>query len=44
MLDSILVFDIVEDLECRVEVGYPLDETPSDGDHAHTWVEFNIKW
>lgn len=35
---------IVEDLECRVEVGYPLGgKTPSDEDHAHTWVEFHLK-
>ncbi|MCK5581496.1 MAG: ShlB/FhaC/HecB family hemolysin secretion/activation protein [Candidatus Omnitrophica bacterium] len=31
-------------LECRVEVGYPLGgNTPSDGDHAHVWVEFHWK-
>ena len=35
---------IAEDLECRVELGYPLGgKTPSDGDHAHTWVEFRWK-
>jgi len=35
---------IWEDFECRVEVGYPLGgRTPSDGDHAHTWVEARLK-
>jgi hemolysin activation/secretion protein len=35
---------IAEDLECRVELGYPLGgKTPSDGNHAHTWVEFRWK-
>jgi len=28
-----------KDLSVRVEIGWPLDETPSDGDHARTWIE-----
>ena len=31
-------------LSLRVEVGYPLGETPSDGDHAHPWVELVWKF
>ena len=32
-----------EDLDARLEIGYPLGgPTPSDGDHAHVWGEFNI--
>lgn len=35
---------VSEALECRVEVGYPLGgKSPSDGDTAHTWVEFHWK-
>jgi len=36
---------VAEELEIRVEIGYPLGgPTPSDGDHAHTWVEFHWKF
>ena len=28
-----------EDLSVRLEFGWPLDETPSDGDHLHSWVK-----
>ena len=35
---------IPDELECRIEVGYPLSgPTPSDDDHAHIWVEFRGK-
>ncbi|MFC1632478.1 ShlB/FhaC/HecB family hemolysin secretion/activation protein [Candidatus Omnitrophota bacterium] len=35
---------IPEELEIRVEVGYPLSgPTPSDSDHAHVWIEFRYK-
>jgi len=35
---------IAQDLECRLELGYPLGHpTPSDGDHVHPWVEFRWK-
>jgi hemolysin activation/secretion protein len=37
-------FTVADELECRVEVGYPLGgKDPSDGDQAHTWVEFHLK-
>lgn len=36
--------NVIDDLELRVEVGYPWDETPSDGDHAHAWIEFDLKF
>ncbi|MDP8216623.1 MAG: ShlB/FhaC/HecB family hemolysin secretion/activation protein [Candidatus Kaelpia imicola] len=28
-----------KNLFVRLEIGWPLDETPSDGDHARTWIE-----
>ncbi len=37
-------FNLRDDLACRVEIGYPLGKTPSDGDHAHPWVEFVWKF
>lgn len=33
-----------DDLAFRVELGYPTGDTPSDSDHAHTWVEFQCKF
>ena len=36
---------LAEDIELRVETGYPLGgPSPSDGDNSHTWVEFHIKF
>lgn len=33
-------FNFRDNIAARVEIGYPLGEkTPSDGDHAHPWVE-----
>ncbi len=38
-------FTMTEDFELRIETGYPLGgPTPSDGDHAHTWVEAHLKF
>lgn len=37
-------FTLKDNLTFRVEVGYPLGVTPSDGDHAHPWVEFTSKF
>ncbi|MFH1782123.1 MAG: POTRA domain-containing protein [Candidatus Omnitrophota bacterium] len=31
-----------KDLSVRLEFGWPLDETPSDGDHFRTWAE--VTW
>lgn len=36
--------NVGSDLTCRVEIGYPAGKTPSDGDHAHSWVEFTWKY
>ncbi|HNQ50161.1 MAG TPA: ShlB/FhaC/HecB family hemolysin secretion/activation protein [Candidatus Omnitrophota bacterium] len=37
--------NIKDNLTFRVEVGYPIgDEMPSDGDHAHPWVELTTKF
>ncbi|MCK5215159.1 MAG: ShlB/FhaC/HecB family hemolysin secretion/activation protein [Candidatus Omnitrophica bacterium] len=36
--------NINDRLNCRVEVGYPDGKLPSDGDHAHPWVEFMWKF
>ncbi len=36
-----LRLNVRDDLACRVEIGYPRGKTPSDGDHAHPWVEFS---
>jgi len=36
--------NVKDDLACRVEVGYPLGDTPSDSDHAHPWIEFIWKF
>jgi len=32
--------NVLDNLECRVEVGYPDGKTPSDEKISHTWVEF----
>ncbi len=33
-------FNFRDTIAARLEIGYPLgDKTPSDGDHAHPWVE-----
>ncbi|MFP4472386.1 MAG: ShlB/FhaC/HecB family hemolysin secretion/activation protein [Candidatus Omnitrophota bacterium] len=40
-----LRYNVTEDLDFRLEIGYPLSgPTPSDGDHMHPWVEFSYKW
>ena len=36
--------NVSDDLAVRVEVGYPLGKNPSDGDHAHPWIEFVLKF
>jgi hemolysin activation/secretion protein len=36
--------NISDRLNCRVEVGYPDGKLPSDGDHAHPWVEFEWRF
>ena len=37
-------FTLGDSMTLRVEVGYPLGAMPSDGDHAHPWVEFTSKF
>jgi len=38
-------FNLRDNITCRVEVGYPLGgKMPTDGDHAHPWVEFTAKF
>ncbi len=38
-------FNLRDNLSFRVELGYPLGKkTPSDGKHAHPWVEFTSKF
>jgi hemolysin activation/secretion protein len=32
-------FNLPQNLSVRLEVAWPLDNTPSDSDHAHTWVQ-----
>ena len=39
-----LRFNIKDNVSFRVEVGYPDGKTPSDGDHAHPWVELIVKY
>lgn len=34
-----LRFNLPENFSIRAEVAWPLDNTPSDSDHAHTWME-----
>ncbi|MDD4980571.1 MAG: POTRA domain-containing protein [Candidatus Omnitrophica bacterium] len=34
-----LRFNLPEDFSLRLDIAWPLDNTPSDGDHAHTWVQ-----
>ncbi|MDD5155514.1 MAG: ShlB/FhaC/HecB family hemolysin secretion/activation protein [Candidatus Omnitrophica bacterium] len=34
-----LRFTLPEDFSLRVDLGWPLDNTPSDSDHLHTWVQ-----
>ena len=34
-----LRFNLAEDFSLRIETGWPLDNSPSDSDHAHTWIE-----
>ncbi len=31
-------FNLPEDFSVRVDFAWPLDNTPSDGDHMHTWA------
>ncbi len=31
--------NILENLSARYEMGWPLDQTPSDGKHLHQWIE-----
>ena len=38
-------FNLRDNLSFRAEIGYPLGKkTPSDGDHAHTWIELTSKF
>ena len=34
-----LRFNLPEDFSLRLDLAWPLDNTPSDGDHLHTWVQ-----
>jgi len=34
-----LRFNLPEDFSIRVDFGWPLDNTPSDGDHMHPWMQ-----
>jgi len=34
-----LRFNLPEDFSLRLDIGWPLDNTPSDSDHAHTWLQ-----
>ena len=34
-----LRFKIAEDVSLRYDIAWPLDGTPSDGKHAHQWME-----
>ena len=36
--------NVSDNLTCRVEVGYPIGKMPSDGDRAHTWIDFSYKF
>ena len=31
-------FNLPEDFSVRIDLGWPLDRTPSDSDHLHTWA------
>ncbi|MCX5692198.1 MAG: BamA/TamA family outer membrane protein [Candidatus Omnitrophica bacterium] len=33
--------NLPEDFSARLDFGYPLDQTPSDGHHLHTWVKIS---
>lgn len=32
-------FNLPEDFSLRLDLGWPLDKTPSDSDHLHTWIQ-----
>lgn len=32
-------FNLPQDFSLRLDFAWPLDKTPSDGDHLHTWVQ-----
>ena len=32
-------FNLPEDFSLRIDLGWPLDKTPSDSDHLHTWIQ-----
>jgi len=34
-----LRFNLPEDFSLRLDFGWPLDNTPSDSDHVHTWLQ-----
>lgn len=36
-----LRFNLPEDFSLRLDFGWPLDNTPSDSDHLHTWVQIS---
>jgi len=36
--------NLSDDMALRVEIAYPTGPTPSDSDHAHSWVEFKWKF
>lgn len=37
-------FNVKDNLSFRVELGYPQGKTPSDGHHAHPWIELVLKY
>jgi len=38
-------FNLKDNISARIEIGYPIGhKTPSDGDHAHPWIEVRTKF
>ncbi|MDI6759101.1 MAG: POTRA domain-containing protein [Candidatus Omnitrophota bacterium] len=37
-------FNLTENFSLRLDFAWPLDNTPSDGDHLHTWTQASISF
>jgi len=35
-------FNLPEDFSVRLDLAWPLDKTPSDSDHLHTWIQVSL--
>lgn len=39
-----LRLNLTDSLSARIEVGYPLGRSPSDGDNVHPWAEMVLRF